>query len=162
MQQEIATQTVASVEGIVRLIEPEEATARWETISYAIQQSLPPIAVGNKARMAAILQDIVAKKVLCWLLATSEEGVSKIWGLATTTILFDAHSKTKSLLVYSLTNFRGMQMPDVLWNKCFEVLLALAKQQGCGQVIAYTESDSVHMRLTDAGFESQMVLRKVI
>lgn len=122
---------------LIKLL-PQNITANWDTIKYAIEHSLPPTIGESIDKMNRILESLLAGDLECWVQSSIVEGHHRILSIGTTKINMDTASQTKALIMYSVFNFRPMT--DKEWLENFMTLRKYAESKGCARMIAFTDS----------------------
>lgn len=118
-------------------LSPDQVSERWESLSVAIEKSLPPFLKGGTIKMENILEAIVKDMMHCWVI----EDDGKLAALATTTFMPDPGTKLVSLFIYTITALRPVDINE--WREAFISLRKWAKKRGCSNVIAFTDVDRV-------------------
>jgi len=128
---------------VVKLL-PEQISAFWDVIKYAIEQSLPPIVNDHPDKMNRILSSCLRGTTEVWaeyVKEGKEDENVKFEGIALTQILYDEPSESKNLLIYCLYGYGPIDPGS--WARTLTVITKYAEGKGCNQIIAY--SDIPHM-----------------
>ena len=136
---------------LVKLL-PDQVSRNWDTIGYAIENSLPPIVDESDERMNNILLALLDGRMDCWV---SLNGDGKINGVVSTTIMYDDLSGVRSLLIYSIFAFEWSE--EEAWSEGLETLRKYAKGNDCSRITGYTEFDSIIQRVKDMGGEAKQM-----
>lgn len=116
---------------------PDQISAFWDIIKYAIEESLPPIVGESPDKMNKILAALLIGKGQCWASHNRTDGISKFEGIVVTEILYDGVSDTRSLLIYCLYGYEDVEKED--WLKGLKILIKYAISQGCNHIIGYSD-----------------------
>lgn len=127
---------------------PENVTANWDIVKYAIKNSLPPFAVDSPDMLTHILESIISGWLEVWVVYDNTEGIS-IQAILTTRIVEDSDSKTKNLLLYSVYIFE--QATDSTWDEGYQATVEYAKANGCAKLIGYTHNPLIIRRVEQFG-----------
>jgi len=138
---------------LIKLL-PENVTRNWDIIKPAIERGLVPIAEEGLDKMNKILESLLAGVIECWVQTKETEEGTKIHSIATTQVLHDYVSDTKSLLIYSIYNFRPMQDDD--WVENYYTLKKYAVGRGCRKIIAYSKEPAIIQLIQRLGGESEL------
>lgn len=124
---------------IVRL-SPEQITSIWEVIRPEIYKALVPTAEATAETLQYILQGLLMDNMQCWLgLEDSTPPFNdKIYAVMITTIYTDLISRTKSLLIYTLTTVK--EVPPAMWSVGMKGLEKFASAQDCKFIISYSDN----------------------
>lgn len=124
---------------IVRL-SPEQITSIWEVIRPEIYRALVPTAEATPETLQYVLQGLLTDNMQCWL--GLEDATppfdDKIYAVMITTLYTDLISRTKSLLIYTLTTVK--EMPPAIWGVGMRELVKFAKSQDCKFLISYSDN----------------------
>ncbi len=115
---------------------PEQISKFWDIISYAVENSLPPIVDEHPDKMNRILSSCLSGRLEVWASYNKSEDVVKFEGIVLTRIVFDDSSYTKNLLMYCLYGYEDVDKES--WSKGLIALLKYAKKKGCSSISAYT------------------------
>lgn len=132
---------------------PEQVSRFWDTIRYAVEQSLPPIAGEHPDKMSRVLAAALADKAHVWASYQRGEDALKFEGLAITRILYDDVSDTKNLLIYCMYGYGKVDSKS--WKEGFKTLAKYAKGKNCLQIIAYTNLPGVIKLATRLGADTK-------
>lgn len=88
--------------------------------------------------MVNILEAILLDKLLCW--GYYNEDADLVF-LLTTTIDYDEVSKTRRLLIYTLTSVA--KIDSSMFIKSLENLKKYARSNACSSIIAYTRNEKI-------------------
>lgn len=125
-------------------LNPENIFYHWKLISFAIQQSLPPITIESPKRLTKILEALLLDKLQCWALADYPDGdVSNpnIYLIGVTSLNKDEITEVKSLMIYSMYGFKTI--PRKMIREAIDTLKIFADSEGCHNISAYTKLDKV-------------------
>ena len=125
---------------LIKLL-PENITKNWDTIKYAIEHSLPPMAGEGIDKMNRIFEALLAGSLECWAAYRYEESGVKIFGIATTQLLYEPNSDVYNLLIYSTYSFRLVSEEE--WLDSYNTLAEYARSLNCKGLIAYTKEARV-------------------
>ena len=120
---------------LTRLL-PEQISALWDIIKYAIEESLPPIVGESPDKMNKILAALLCDKAQCWASYEKVEGGNRFEGIVITKILYDNISDTKNLLIYCLYGYENVDKGS--WLKGFKSLVKFAASRNCSKIIGYS------------------------
>jgi len=120
---------------------PEQISKFWDVISYAVEESLPPITGEHPDRMNRILSSALSGKVDVWASYNKSEDVNKFEGIVLTQILYDNVSNTRNLLIYCIYGYSNVDSKS--WSEGLETLLKYAKGERCNQIVAYTDLPNI-------------------
>jgi hypothetical protein len=135
---------------LVKLL-PENVTDNWEVVKEAIRKSLPPFAIDTPDKMTRILESIVLGQLEVWVYYEFEDEKLSIKNITTTSIITDAESQTKNLLIYSTYSFGHTQIED--WQAGLTDLAQYAKSNDCAAITAFTRDAHVLKFLESVGAE---------
>lgn len=125
------------MKSIVSKLLPEQISAFWDVIQYAVAQSLPPISSDHPDIMNRVLSSCLSGVTEVWAEYTKDkEGNTRFEGIALTQFLYDKTSDTKNLLVYCLYGYQKID-PDS-WGRTMVTIAKYAKEKNCAQIIAYS------------------------
>ena len=124
------------MKSLVSKLLPEQISAFWDIIKYAIEESLPPIVGEHPDRMNRILSAALRGTLEVWAEYVKDGDNVKFEGIALTQILYDEPSGTKNLLVYCLYGYNPIDPGS--WARTLIVIAKYAKEKGCNQIVAYT------------------------
>lgn len=116
---------------------PDQISAFWDIIKYAIEQSLPPFVTSHSDNMNRVLSSLLSGKTSCWVSYEKSEEGSKLNGVILTKILYDDTTHTKNLLLYSVYGYS--KIDPKFWMEGFAFMSKHAIAQGCDRLIAYTD-----------------------
>jgi len=120
---------------LVKLL-PDQVPKFWNVISYAIDNSVPPISISGQEQLNNILKSILAGRSQAWLEVDKEAKPPDLTGVIITTFMYDEVSEVKNLLIYALFGLKFIK-PEV-WSEGLRMLKGFAKQTGCHRIVAYT------------------------
>ena len=129
---------------LIRLYEDQIAN-NWDTIKYAIEESLPPVVGESSDKMNNILESLLIGDTVCWTSVDTKKD-NQVNGVVVTRIVTDGPSKTKSLLIYCLY-FYGKTDTEI-WTSGMDTLRTYGLANGCDRVIGYSEVDAM-IRMTE-------------
>ena len=116
---------------------PDQISAFWDILKYAIEESIPPIVSKNPNSMNNILASLLCGRAHCWASYTKGEEGNRFEGIVITKILYDDISDTKNLLLYCLYGYEDVDKKS--WIDGFKSLIKFATAQGCSQIIGYSD-----------------------
>lgn len=122
---------------MLTLLLPDQVSKFWDVISYAIEQSLPPIADESPDKMNKILSSLLCGKAQCWASYVVEGETRRFEGIVVTRIVHDDVSGIKNLLIYCLYGYDIVNRSS--WISGFKSLVKYATSKGCNRIIAYTD-----------------------
>jgi len=128
----------------------EQISSHWEEISFSIEQSLPPFIETSEARMSSILIALLSDILTCWI-STNKKG--DIDAIATTQILSDFTSDTKTLLIYSTYGFNYIEEDS--WISAFNTIREYARNKKCSKISCYTINEKIIEQAKKFGGELQ-------
>ena len=120
---------------VVKLL-PEQISAFWDVIKFAIEESLPPIVSDHPDKMNRILSASLRGTIDVWAEYVKEGENVKFEGIALTQMLYDEPSETKNLLIYCLYGYGPIDPGS--WARTLVVISKYAKEKGCSQIVTYT------------------------
>jgi hypothetical protein len=132
---------------------PNQIAERWKALEPIIKVSLPPMITGSDAAMKEILQALISGRLNCWLYGKDEKS---IYAVLTTKVVNDTETGCRNLIIFSLTGIRAMN--DSIWRDGYSLLRQFAKQQGCKNIIAYTNSKRVIESVKSLGANTDTTL----
>jgi hypothetical protein len=118
---------------------PEQISTYWESISFAIAQSMPPFVKTDEVYMSNILTSLLVGDLECWISTNSQGNIDAI---ATTQFLVDAASQLKTLLIYSAYR-TSENIEDKSWIDAFQTISEYARNSGCCAIACYTTVDRI-------------------
>lgn len=119
---------------LTRLL-PEQISAFWPIIKYAIEESLPPVTGEHPDKMNRILSSALSGGLDVWASYERKDEV-KIDAIVITKLILDDASGTKSLLLYCLYGYTDI--PEESWKKGIESMIKYAKSCGCSRMVGYS------------------------
>ncbi len=134
---------------LVKLL-PDQVSNNWDTIGYAIESSLPPIAGESDEKMNNILMALLDGRMECWVSLNSDDRISAV---TSTRIMEDDVTRTRSLLLYSIFTFDWAD--EDTWIEGLETLVKYARGKNCTRITGYTEFDSMIKRAREMGGEAR-------
>jgi len=127
---------------LINKLLPEQVSAFWDVIKFAIEESLPPIVHDHPDKMNRILSSILRGTMDVWASYNKpQDDIIKFESIAVTQVLYDEPSDTKNLLIYCLYGYDHIDADS--WRQKFSTVLKYAKELGCTQIIAYSKADKV-------------------
>ena len=123
------------MKSLVSKLLPEQISAFWDVIKFAIAESLPPITGEHPDIMNRILSSALRGTIEVWAEYVKEGDNIKFEGIALTQILYDEPSGTKNLLIYSLYGYNPIDPGS--WARTLVVVAKYAKEINCNQIMAY-------------------------
>lgn len=123
------------MKSLVSKLLPEQISAFWDVIKFAVDESLPPVVGEHPDILNRILSAALCGMVEVWAEYTKEGDNVKFEGIAITQILYDDPSGTKNLLIYSLYGYNPIDPGS--WARTLVVVAKYAKEIGCNQIMAY-------------------------
>ncbi len=118
---------------------PDQISENWETIKYALGESLPPISLKSPETMNNILIKLMSGDMICWISYDKDD--NSINGLVITTIVIDDCSEIKNLLIYAIYAYN--QTKGIDWMDGYESLRKYAKSRDCNSIIGYTKNEKI-------------------
>lgn len=116
---------------------PDQISKFWDIISYAIEESLPPVAGESPDKMNNILMSLLSGKSQCWVSYTKNEEQRIFEGVVVTKILYDDMSDTKNLLIYCLYGYNSVKRTS--WLSGFKALVKYAASKSCYRIVGYSD-----------------------
>ena len=124
------------MKSLVTKLLPEQISAFWDIIKFAIDESLPPIVNDHPDRMNRILSACLRGTLEVWAEYVKEGESVKFEGIALTQFLYDESSGTKNMLVYCLYGYNPIDPGS--WARTLAVVTKYAKEKKCDQLVAYS------------------------
>lgn len=125
------------MKSLVTKLLPEQISAFWDIIKYAIEQSLPPIVNDHPDKMNRILSAALRGTIDVWAEYVKEDDTKvKFEGIALTQFLYDEPSGTKNILVYCLYGYNPIDPGS--WARTLAVVTKYAEEKKCNQLVAYS------------------------
>ena len=141
---------------MLRKLENSQVTTYWSDIrSHLIYTLSPQLEVTDEA-LNNVLASILKGNSQVWVVLGEGDNADNIYAMIVTTFVFEDVTKTKNLLVYSLSGYRSV--PDSLWMDALDMLKLYAKSNGCFKIIAYTQVERVLTIANDLGADTSMTL----
>ena len=127
------------MKSLVSKLLPEQISAFWDVIKFAVEESLPPLAGEHPDKMNRILSAALRGTLEVWAeyVKEGEEGNIKFEGIALTQILYDEPSGTRNMLIYCLYGYGPINPGS--WARTLSVVSNYAQEKGCNQIMAYTD-----------------------
>ncbi len=126
---------------LVRLL-PDDISRRWPLIKKAILQDLPSrISAGilkDENAISSLLYALLDGTLHCWVLVEYVNKEPRIIAVITTTIVMDAPSGIKNLLMYSITAFQELSRELIV--DAYKSLQEFAKSLKCFKIISLTDN----------------------
>ena len=135
---------------------PDQISAFWDIIKYAIEQSVPPTEGDSPDKMNNILAELLSYKKQCWASYTVDGNERKFEAIGLTQIIDDSTSDTKSLLMYCVYGFRNIPMKS--WAEALKALSSFAKSKGCDRMLGYTDVPYMIEKTKEFGGEAKYTL----
>lgn len=139
---------------LVKLL-PDNVARNWDTIKFAISESLPPVAGEGLTKMNNILEALLAGSLECWVSVFDE----KIKAIGTTQVLHDAISDTHNLCIYSFYSYTNMGNSE--WAEELNTLKRYAESRGCVRIIAYTKIPALVQLIQRLGGETDVTVLSI-
>jgi len=115
---------------------PEQVSAFWDMIKYAIEQSLPPFVGDHPDIINRILSASLDGRIEVWAEYIKSEEGNKFEGIALTQFIYDEPSDTKNLLIYCLYGYSKIDPGS--WGRVLVTMAKYAREKRCSQIIAYS------------------------
>ena len=148
-------------------MQPEVVRRNWDQFAVLIEQALPPITTKDEFQRSSLLKAITSRSLRCWVaVKASEDGIYNrasegILGMMTATVGIDPISNSKVLIVYTLTYVESMSHEII--HEGMKYLIQVAKDAGCGKLIAYTRLETIrNLVVNKLGWTSHYVLEKEV
>lgn len=130
---------------------PDQVASYWDSISFAIANSMPPFVKVDEVYMSNILSALLVGDLECWISTNSSGNIDAI---ATTQFLTDAASQLKTLLIYSA--YRSSEViEDQSWITAFQTISEYARNSGCCAIACYTTVDKIIQQALKFGGQLQ-------
>jgi len=127
---------------LINKLLPEQVSAFWNVIKYALEESLPPFVHDHPDKMNRVLTSILCGNIDVWASYNKlPDETIKFESIAVTQELYDEPSGTKSLLIYCLFGYDYID--EESWTQKFSTVIKAAKELGCVQVTAYSNVEKV-------------------
>lgn len=124
---------------MLRQLDPVQIAEHWNEIKEHMRVGLLPFVAVDEEHLTTLLESMLAGVMNVWILFTKEP--LKMYGMATTTFIWDPVTLTKNLVLFSISSYSTIT-PD-LWNEVKKVLSDYAKENKCNNVIAYSSVPDV-------------------
>lgn len=124
------------MKSLVAKLLPEQISAFWDVIKYAIEQSLPPIVNDHPDKMNRILSAALRGTIEVWAEYVKEDEKAKFEAIMLTQMLYDEPSETRNMLIYCLYGYNPIDPGS--WARTLAVIIKYAKEKRCNQLIAYS------------------------
>ena len=121
---------------LVKLL-PDQVAKNWPAIRKVIEIALPPISKGAEDRMNKVLEAIINNHAHCWFSYNKNEQLD---GVMVTSFLSDEITGIQNLLIFSVYS---LNIERRSWLEGIRTLIKFAKGNGCSQIVAYTNIDSI-------------------
>lgn len=130
---------------------PDQVANYWDSISFAIANSMPPFVKTDEVYMSNILSALLVGDLECWVSTNSKGDIDAI---VTTQFLVDAASQLKTLLIYSA--YRSSEIiEDQSWIDAFQTISQYARNSGCCAIACYTVVDKIIQQALKFGGQLQ-------
>jgi len=116
---------------------PDQVSAFWDVIKFAIEESLPPVVGEGPDKMNRILTTLLCGRAQCWASYNKVDETRKFEGLVVTKIVLDEISNTKNLLIYCLYGYEEVNKKS--WLEGLKTLVKFATAQDCSRIIGYSD-----------------------
>jgi hypothetical protein len=120
---------------------PSQVGDKWDILSYAISQSLPPTVMHDEASVEKALNNIrlalLKGTMQAWIVS---EG-NKVQAVSTTAVTVDSISGERNLIIYTLFGYRKMAISQ--WSAALDTLKHFAKTMGCSLICAFSDVERV-------------------
>ena len=126
------------MKSLVSKLLPEQISAFWDVIKFAVEESLPPIVGQHPDTINRILSSALRGTIDVWaeyVKEEKEEDNIKFEGIALTQILYDEPSGTRNMLVYCLYGYGPIDPGS--WARTLTVIAKYAKEESCNQIMTY-------------------------
>jgi hypothetical protein len=123
---------------LVQLL-PDQVAKYWEQVKFAVQSSFPPTTVAEDVNLNKVLESLLSGSLVAWVSVDKES--RKIVAIVTTTIMEDACSSTRNLLIYSLFGVSNIGKEN--WTDGYETLMKYAKSKGCRHLVGFTRVELI-------------------
>lgn len=114
----------------------DQIARHWDEIKSHLEKSLSPFVEVTPTTMNSIFEALLAGRAQAWTLWENVEDKIKIYAMGTTYIQVDPLSRTKNLLIYSVSGYSFV--PEGLWKEGLEKIRLFAKEKGCFKILAYS------------------------
>ncbi len=122
---------------LVRLL-PDDISKRWPLIKEAILEDIPSRIRKDENAISSLLFALLDGSLHCWILVEYEDKEPEIKAVITTTIVMDAPSGVKNLLMYSVTAFQELSRELVVDS--YKSLQEFAKSLKCFKILSFTDN----------------------
>ena len=120
---------------IIKLM-PDQISQLWDSIRYGVINAVAPIVDPNPDNMQDILCQLLRQDMQCWCVIEEDK---KILGYIVTSITVDTNTKFRSLMIYSLFLYKGID--DDMWADAYAAIEKFAEVNKCTRLIAYSAND---------------------
>ena len=137
---------------------PKQIPSIWPFLKEGLEAGLPPFTLAEDDTIANVLEAILAERMQVWLICPSAQEQNTLLGFVVTTVVQDAASRSRNLLIYCLYTARPADQK--LWLDGFNAIQAFARSEECGAIIAYTQVPAIVNRAESFGADtSQTFIR---
>lgn len=122
---------------IVKLL-PQQIESLWDSIRFGIIKSLAPTVDITATTIRNILCQLMRGDIQCWCIYGEDKD---IYGYVTTSIIIDANTKDRTLLIYSFSSQKQMSLD--MWEDGLKAIEKYARVNMCSIISAYTSNQSI-------------------
>lgn len=130
---------------------PSQITDYWPTFEGHIEQSLPPLADGDRTDANQILYSLMVGSAQCWLFTNKEQELKGFVITATNKDISDV----RTLILYCVVIFD--KTASVEWAEELETLKKFALTRECSKIAAYVANEKVIKCLQDWGVSTSFI-----
>jgi len=134
----------------------DQATRYWSDIKAHLIYTLSPQMEVSEESLNNVLESVLKGTSQVWVLMGEGEKAKEVYAMAVTTLTIEETTRTKNLLIYSLSGYRFV--PEPLWRSAINTITAYAKGNGCYKVVAYTQVKRILTIAKDLGADTSVTL----
>ena len=137
---------------LVRLM-TEQIQANWALIKHVLEQTLPPIYLGQPEFYTACLDAMLEGQMQVWSGLNEGNPI----GLVITNFVREELLDQTNMLIFAFHGFENMPL-DVI-RQGYETIAQSARAAGCSGLIAYTQDERVKQLAQRMGGKTQTFIR---
>lgn len=141
---------------MLRRLTNDQTTRYWSDIKAHLLYTLPPQMEISDEALNNILESILRGNSQVWVVMGEGDMAKEIYAMVITTFSIEETTKTKNLLIYSLSGYRFV--PEDLWKDAIIKMKAYARGNSCHKIIAYTQIKRILTIAGDLGADTSVSL----
>lgn len=144
---------------IIQLL-PEQVVRFWDMLRFAIAETFMPRNSCTNEHLRAILSNLLAGKMQCWMAFEMVEKERKFIGFIVTRIAEEPAIKERCLFIDSIYAFQTV--PESIMFKAQEILERFAIKNSCKSIVTLTDADRIAKLAQRNGYAQRYYLFKEV